>query len=147
MKRLMLATFLVLFNAIAFAQLEKPVKWQYKAERISKNEAVIHLKAIMNGNWHIYSQTIQSAPMKTSFTFSPSNDFSLVGKTAEPKPITKYDKVVKMNLSYFEKTVVFKQKIKLKKSATVVKGKLEFMACNDKSCLPSEEIAFSIPVK
>lgn len=147
MKRLMLATFLVLFNFIAFAQIIKPVKWVYAAERTGKNEAILKLKAIMDGNWHIYSQNIKSTPMKTSFSFTPSIDFSLVGKTIEPKPITKFDKVVQMNLSYFEKEVIFKQKIKLNKGSTVVKGKLEFMACNDKSCLPSEEIAFSIPVK
>ena len=43
--------------------------------------------------------------------------------------------------------VVFKQKVKLNKAATVVKGKVEFMVCDDKQCLPPSEVMFSIPVK
>ena len=52
-----------------------------------------------------------------------------------------------MNVSYFEKAVIFQQKIKLNKAATTAKGKVEFMVCNDRQCLPPEEIEFSIPVK
>ena len=101
----------------------------------------------MNTNWHIYSLAIKSIPAKTSFSFNPSKDFSLIGNMVEPKPITKYDKNLKANLTYFEKEVVFTQKIKLNKSTTVVKGSLDFTACNDKSCLPAETIPFAIAVK
>ena len=52
-----------------------------------------------------------------------------------------------MNVSYFGNGVTFQQKIKLNKGATTVKGKVEFMVCNDKQCLPPEEVSFSIPVK
>jgi len=52
-----------------------------------------------------------------------------------------------MNVSYFEKSVTFQQKIKLKSAnASVVKGKLEYMTCNDKKCLPPDDIDFSIPL-
>jgi DsbC/DsbD-like thiol-disulfide interchange protein len=52
-----------------------------------------------------------------------------------------------MNVSYFEDEVVFQQKIKLNKATTAVKGSVEFMVCNDKSCLPPAEVTFTIPVK
>ena len=52
-----------------------------------------------------------------------------------------------MNVSYFENSVVFQQKIKLKKAATTVKGKLEYMTCNDQKCLPPEDLDFSVDVK
>ena len=52
-----------------------------------------------------------------------------------------------MDVSYFTKTVTFQQKIKLKSAgATVVKGKLEYMTCNDQKCLPPDDLEFSIPV-
>lgn len=149
MKRITLALSMVLFTvAAAFAQIEKPVTWSYAAKKVSKTEAVLYLKATIDDKWHIYSQNVKDGgPVKTTFAFSPSKDFALLGKTAEPKAITKYEDTFKMNVSYFEKSVVFQQKVKLNKAATTVKGKVEFMVCNDRQCLPPEEVAFSIPVK
>lgn len=149
MKKITLALSLVLFTIVgAFAQIEKPVTWSYAAKKISKTEAVVYLKASIDNSWHIYSQNVKSGgPVKTTFTFSPSKDFSLVGKTTEPKAIVKYEDTFKMNVSYFEGQVVFQQKIKLNKGVTAVKGKVEYMTCNDRKCLPPEEVEFSIPVK
>lgn len=149
MKKITLALAMVLFAVMgAFAQIENPVKWSYAAKKVSKTEAVLYLKATIEDKWHIYSQNVKDGgPVKTTFTFSPSKDFSLIGKTIEPKAIVKYEDTFKMNVSYFEKSVIFQQKVKLNKAATTVKGKVEFMVCNDRQCLPPEEIEFSIPVK
>lgn len=149
MKKITLALSMVLFTiAGAFAQIEKPVTWSYAAKKVSKTEAIIYLKATIDNSWHIYSQDMKDGgPIKTTFTFSPSKDFSLIGKTIEPKPIKKYESTFKMNVNYFEKAVVFQQKIKLNKATTTVKGVVEFMVCNDTKCLPPEEVEFSIPVK
>lgn len=149
MKRITLILTLLFFSAVgAFAQLENPVTWSYAAKKISKTEAVVYLKATIDEGWHIYSQNIKpGGPNKTSFSFTPSKEYTLVGKTSEPKPITKFEKVFKMDVSYFEDEVVFQQKVKLAKGQTAVKGKVEFMVCNDKQCLPPSEVTFSIPVK
>lgn len=149
MKRIALVLTLLFFSvAGAFAQLENPVSWSYVAKKTSKTEATVYLKATIDEGWHIYSQNVKAGgPTKTVFTFSPSKDYTLVGKTMEPKPISTYEKTFKMNVAYFENEVVFQQKVKLNKGETVVKGKLEFGVCNDKQCLPPAEVAFSIPVK
>lgn len=149
MKKITLVLSMVLFTiAGAFAQIEKPVTWSYVAKKINKTEAVLYLKASIDSKWHIYSQNVKSGgPVKTTFAFSPSKDFSLVGKTSEPKAIVKYEDTFKMNVSYFEGQVIFQQKIKLNKATTIVKGRVEFMTCNDRQCLPPEEVEFSIPVK
>ncbi|TKC12684.1 sugar transporter [Pedobacter polaris] len=147
MKKTALVFVFMFFNYIAFAQLEKPITWSYQATRVNKTEAILYLKAKLDRNWHVYAQNIKSDAMRMRFTFSPSKDFILVGKTEEPQPIKKYDKTVKLDLAYFEKEVVFKQRIKLNKASTIVKTKVEFMVCNDKQCLPSDEIMLSILVK
>ncbi|WP_316785955.1 protein-disulfide reductase DsbD N-terminal domain-containing protein [Pedobacter frigiditerrae] len=149
MKRAILILTLMFFSAVgAFAQLESPVTWAYKATKVSKTEAIVYLKATIEDDWHIYSQNLKpGGPNKTVFTFTKSKDFTLVGKTTEPKPITKFEKSFKMDVLYFENEVVFQQKIKLNKGTTVVKGQVEFMVCNDKQCLPPSEVTFSIPVK
>lgn len=149
MKKITLILSFVFFSAMgAFAQLENPVSWAYVAKKTGPNEATIYLKATIEDSWHIYSQNLKpGGPNKTVFTFTPSKDFTLVGKPIEPKPITKYEKSFKMDVAYFENEVVFQQKIKLNKGTTVVKGKVEFMVCNDTSCLPPNDVTFSIPVK
>lgn len=147
MKKLILFIFLIAITSSSFAQLEKPVSWSYKAVKISKNEAVLQIKASLKEKWHIYSLAVKGIPAKTSFAFQPSKDYTLLGKVVEPKPIAKYDQILKTNLTYFENEVTFTQKIKLNKRPTTVKGVVSFMVCNNKQCLPTDEIAFSIPVK
>lgn len=149
MKRIALILALIFTTTItAFAQLENPVTWSYAAKKTGKNEATIYLKATIEEGWHIYSQNLKpGGPNKTIITFAPSKDFTLVGKPIEPKPITKFEKVFKMDVSYFEDAVVFQQKIKLNKATTAIKGKVEFMVCNEKQCLPPSEVTFSVPVK
>ena len=130
------------------AQILKPVKWAYAAKKINKNEAMILIKATIDNGWHIYSQNVaDGGPVATSFSFTPSKAYTLVGKTIEPKPVTKFEKTFDMNVSYFEKTVVFQQKVKLNGSGATVKGKLEYMVCDDHQCLPPEELEFSVAVK
>jgi DsbC/DsbD-like thiol-disulfide interchange protein len=130
----------------AKAQVESHVRWSFAGKKTSATEAVIFLKATIDKGWHIYSQNVKpGGPLKTEFTFTPSKEFKLVGKTSEPSPIAKYEKVFKMDVGYFENIVIFQQKIKLKNMNTVVKGKLEFLACSE-HCLPPDEVAFSIPV-
>jgi len=144
---LVVAVALFMVNG-ASGQILNPVKWDYGAKKISQNEAVVFLRAKMDDGWHIYSQNVEDGgPIKTSFTFAESKDYTLVGKTAEPKPKTKYEDVFGMDVSYFDKEVVFQQRVKLTKGGAVVRGTLEFMACDATSCLPPEEVDFAIAIK
>jgi hypothetical protein len=149
MKKLTLILTLFLFSAAgAFAQIETPIKWSYGTKKISKTEAIIYLKAVMEPGWHIYSQNVKpGGPIKTSFVFTPSKDYVLTGKTIEPKAIHKFEKVFDMNVSYFENQVIFQQKIKLLKPTATVKGKLEYMVCDETRCLPPAEVDFTVQVK
>ncbi len=148
MRKLALVIALSFLSTGLFAQILAPVKWSYAAKKTSKTEAVLLIKATIDNGWHIYStQQKEGGPIKTSFVFTPSKDYAINGALTEPKSTTKFEQVFKMNVSYFEKAVVFQQKIKLKQAQTNIKGKIEYMVCNDKQCLPPEEVDFSIPVK
>jgi DsbC/DsbD-like thiol-disulfide interchange protein len=148
MKKLLVLVTALMISAGVFAQIESPVKWAYGAKRISPTEAVVFLKATIDDGWHIYSAYQKDGgPVKTSFTFEPSKEYILSGKIAEPTPVTKFEKSFGMNVTYFENTVTFQQKVHLKTAgATVVKGKLEYETCNDHKCLPPDDVEFSIPV-
>ena len=146
MKKLLTLTAALVLTISAYAQMEDPVKWGYFAKRTSATEAVVLLKATIQTGWHIYSLNVKpGGPIKTEITFAPSKDFSLFGKTIEPTPLKKFEKGFKMNVTYFEKEVIFQQKIKLKSAnAPTVKGKLEYMVCNNVKCLAPEEVSFTV---
>lgn len=148
MKKVWLASIALLVGSSLQAQILKPVKWSYAAKKTSPTEAVVYLKATLDPGWHVYSQHVkEGGPVATSFKFSPGA-YVLQGPTQEPTPITKLEKVFAMEVSYFEKQVIFQQKVKLTgKTPLTVKGTLEYMVCDEKQCLPPEEVSFTVPVK
>lgn len=148
MKKLLAAVMAVLLYTGVQAQILTPVKWSYAAKKINDKEAVIFLKATIDNGWHIYSQNVkEGGPIKTEFKFKPSKEYTLVGKTSEPTPVTKFESAFKMNVSYFETEVIFQQKVKLIAGKATVKGQLEYMTCNNKQCLPPEDVDFTVDVK
>jgi len=148
MKKILLLATVVLLSMQLHAQILTPVKWAYGFKKTGKQEAVIFVRATIDEGWHLYSQTVKDGgPVKTTFSFLPSAAYTLVGKTQEPKPITRFEKVFGMDVSFFEKAVIFQQKVKLKAGQATVKGTFEYMTCNDKQCLPPETVEFSVAVK
>jgi thiol:disulfide interchange protein len=74
--------------------------------------------------------------------------FELVGKPTESKPIKAFDKVFEVDVMYFEKSVVFKQKIKLNSDKEVViKGKYEYQACTEEKCIFPPATPFEFKLK
>ncbi|MCX6245774.1 MAG: thioredoxin family protein [Bacteroidetes bacterium] len=136
----------------AFSQVLTPVKWSFKVEQTKPDEATLLLIATVDPGWHIYAQDNPpppDGPISTSFTFTKSKNYQLSGKVIEPKAIEEKDPQFENSLlRYFEHKAVFKQKIRvLGKENFEVKGSLEFMCCNDRSCIPPEEVEFSYSVK
>lgn len=148
MKKLYIILFTILSSLSAKSQIFEPVKWSYAAKMTSKTTATIFIKATIDDGWHIYGQNLpKGGPNKTSISFTPSKEYTLVGKTDEPMPLSKYDDSFGMTVTYFEKSVIFQQKVIIRKSGTLVKGRVSFMSCDAKRCLPEETINFSVPVR
>src|SRR5437763_3026417 len=110
------------------AQVLHPVKWSFSVEQ-KENETTLLLKATIEKQWHLYSQDVgEGGPIPTSFKFIPSADYELTGKVTEPKAEMVHDPNFDMDVKFFETSVTFKQKIKLKTDKSFsVKGSLEFM--------------------
>lgn len=150
MKFFLLSGALLLLAAVAAqAQILTPVKWAYAAKKTSATEATLYLKATLDAGWHVYSQTGQKGgPVKTTITFAPAKAYALVGTPTEPTPLTKYEPVFEMPVSYFAGAVIFQQKVRLTgKGPLIIKGTVKYMTCNDTKCLPPDEVAFGILVK
>jgi len=134
---------LLAFTQIS-AQVLEPVKWSFSVKDETNEEATLVLSASIEKHWHLYSQFIKDGgPIPTSFSFKASNDYKLIGKVKEPKPIQMYDKNFEMDLLYFDGKVNFTQKVKkLTDQPFIVTGSLEFMTCDDEKCLPPSEIEY-----
>ena len=130
------------------AKIFDPVKWSYSSEKINDKEFDLIITAKIDKGWHLYSQFIEEGgPIPTSFKFSPSIAYKIIGKVTEsPKPVTAFDKNFNMQIAWHKDQVVFKQRISLNKPVTAISGVLEFMVCDDQRCLPPAEVEFQIPL-
>ena len=148
-KKIVLSFLLFFFVTGISAEIQKPVTWSFSNKQVSDKEFDLILTASIENSWHLYSQFIGTGgPVPTSFKFTPSSEYILVGKVTEsPKPKKIFEKVFDMEVAFFEKRAVFTQKVRLKVPAAKIKGSLTFMVCDDSQCLPPEDIDFSFDLK
>jgi DsbC/DsbD-like thiol-disulfide interchange protein len=126
-----------------------PVGWSFAAIPEQGGAVRIEMTATMEPGWYLYATELpgDEGPVPTIFRFKPSEQFVLVDAIQEPVPVEKYDPNFAMQVRYHSGTAVFVQDIERKDtSAIVVEGELEFMCCNDHTCLPPRIVPFSIPI-
>lgn len=124
-----------------FAQLSEPVSWSTKSKQVSADEFEITFTAKIDAGWHLYNQEKHNdGPMPLVFTFEPSKNYKLVGKTIEKtKPISAFDDMFQLTLKYFANSANFTQKVKaLTDKPFEVKITIEGQGCNEGSCVPLE---------
>lgn len=148
MKKIYLSALLVVGSLLAMSQSTKQVKWTFTTKKIADRTYEVHITANINGNWHLYSQNGGDGPISTTFNFTRNPLLTIDGKVKEVGKLKKsYEEVFKSEVRYYEKSVNFIQVVKVKGSAkTNLIGKVEFMVCNDKECLPPAEIDFSVNI-
>ena len=149
MKRITLFILCLLATFGVTAQQLDPAKRSFSVKETSPNEAELIVTVKLDKGWHMYSQhTDANGPLPTVFEFTPSSDYQLVGKVAEPKPHEEMDPLFGCVVKSFEGTVVFRQKIKrLSDKDFTVKGLLSYQLCNDGSCIAPEDHDMVFKVK
>lgn len=151
MKKLISSIMLALIALVAQAQILTPVKWKIKLDdKGGAPEKEIVFTATADKGWHLYDMNLpEGGPVSTSFTFETLNGAELIGQPVPSvKPTTVYDEQFAMNLRWYPGTVSFIQKLKVTDPAKFkAEGEVEFMACNDETCLPPDQIPFSFDKK
>ncbi|MBX2934845.1 MAG: hypothetical protein KF825_11400 [Ferruginibacter sp.] len=148
MKRIFTLLGFMMMAGFAKAQINNPVTWTYSAKKVADKVYEIHMTANIDGNWHLYAQDAGEGPEPTTFSFTANPLITFDGKVKEVGKLEKsYDKNFNSVLKYYAKKVDFVQKVKVKSSAaTVVKGTVNYMVCNDRQCLPPKDVPFSVKV-
>ena len=151
MKKLISSIMLALIALVAQAQILTPVKWKIKLDdKGGAPEKEIVFTATADKGWHLYDMNLpEGGPVSTSFTFETLTGAELIGQPVPSvKPTTVYDEQFAMNLRWYPGTVSFTQKLKVTDPAKFkAEGEVEFMACNDETCLPPDQIPFSFDKK
>jgi hypothetical protein len=148
MKVTLLSLLVMMISAVSLAQSSKEVKWSFSSKKIADKTYEVVLTAVVNGNWHIYSQNVGvDGPIPTAFTFTKNPLLSFDGAVKENgKLIKKNEEVWGGEVRYYENKVEFVQRVKIKGGKTNLAGKVEYMVCNDEKCLPPAETSFSVAI-
>ena len=141
MQRLLLISLLSFLSCLlTIAQVD----FSHYVKQTADDEITIFFSGKMSDGWHIYSQNEKNGPTPTTLTISSIKGAKLIGTlTADQKPIKKFEEVFDAEVMYFEKSVIFSQKLKLTDSKYAVEGYLEYGACNEQNCLPPTSVDFS----
>lgn len=149
MKKTILFAMAVLAGTLAMAQSAKQVNWTYSSKKIADKTYEIHMTATIGGNYHLYAQNVGGeGPIPTSFTYTKSPLLDIEGATKEKgQMIKKFESAWNHDVNYYEKTVDFVQVVRLKSNVkTNLAGKVEFMVCNDRECLPPSTVDIKVNI-
>src|ERR1700739_5152287 len=115
MKRIVFPVLLLLIALGAKAQLLNPVIWSYSSKKIDAKTYELHLTAIIQDNWHVYSQHCGDGPIPTKFVFDPNPLVTTNGEVKEMGMMqAKYDSNFNSTLNSYEHKVDFVQVVKLR---------------------------------
>ena len=137
-KYLLFLSFFICLGGPMNAQMHEPVKWKYSINELG--EIVFH--ASVDQGWHLYDMNLpEGGPIPTSFHFDEIKGAELTGNVVtNSKIISQYDDMFKMTVRWFGENPTFTQKLKITdKAKFLISGSIEYMSCNDQSCVPGTE--------
>ncbi|HEV8514021.1 MAG TPA: protein-disulfide reductase DsbD domain-containing protein [Cyclobacteriaceae bacterium] len=146
--RLAILFFIVHGVNFSDSQSNKTIEWQYEVNAVGKDELILKFTARMARGWHLYSQHIkEGGPMPTRFSFMPDESYLLLGQISEKGNAVKfYDDTYEMEIIWYTGVVSFAQKVRLTPKTRIAKATIEFMTCNDYTCIPGKQ-DFNIDLK
>jgi thiol:disulfide interchange protein DsbD len=125
----------------------QPCRWTFLVEQSVNGEATLVSTAKLESGWHLYSQHIPGKGPSSEFTYDSLHSYNLIGETEEGESIKKYDPNLEMEVLYFEREAVFKQKIKVvSKNDFTVTGTIDYTVCLDQGQCShfDDEISFRV---
>jgi len=134
-------------------QMHEPVKWEMSAEHIKGDDYMLIYKAAIEEGWNVYSMYMdKGGPIPTAIYYNDEAQFETLGdakengkkKSGKDDLFPKLDKVIKFTS---KRPYLIRQKIKALDYSKPLKGELEYMTCNDKTCLPPTFVEFEFDLK
>ncbi len=126
-----------------------PVKWMFAATPAQGDTIEVRMSATCEPGWHIYALTLPSdeGPLPTVIDVDAGTGYQLVGEAVEPEPIEENDPNFGMIVRYHAETATFIQPVERNSTgAFTIHGSVEYMACNDMTCLPPNTVEFTVDI-
>ena len=137
-KRIFSFVMLAIAAVAAFAQVDFSVSYK----RVSPTEIDVVFTGKAAPGWHVYGTNIpDGGPTPASFNIDSAMGARLKGALkGGPGIKSSMDPIFEMEVSYYEGTAVFTQRVELTEKNYDLQGYLKFGACNDENCLPPTSI-------
>ena len=118
----------------------------------ANGDVVVEVTAVCDTGWHIYALQLEreDGPIPTSIRITPSRLYSVLDSLHAPVPDIAYDPNFAMELGTYSGTATFTSLLRRQgKAAFTITGEVEYMCCNERTCLPprTEPFTVEVPVK
>lgn len=143
--RTSLLTFAALTAATAAAA--QSVAWKTSAEHLGGDTYRIVLQADIPGGYHMYDLGPYElgGPNATTIVFTPGEGVTLDGGVEQlSTPKRYFDETFGMQIGTFAGKARFAQKVKLTVPQSEVKIQVDWMICNDASCMPPDDTLLTV---
>ncbi|EAR15515.1 protein-disulfide reductase DsbD family protein [Robiginitalea biformata] len=150
----------IILNSIAFllalttwSQLpvsgggEDPVSWSHSVEQVTDSTYVLHFRADIETDWHLYSQhTAEGGALPIEFEFEGvGKTYELVGPVTESETHTAYNEIFEVVETFFKESAHFTQEIVVSDAdLSAVRVNAYYQVCKE-VCIPGEhQFVFSL---
>lgn len=135
----------LLTAALAAAQ---SVTWKSSVEPLGGDAYRIVLEAAIPAGYHMYDMgPYEGGPTATTIVLTPGEGVQLDGPVEQlTKARTYYDELFGMQIGTLSGKPRFAQKVHLATAKGTVTAQLEWMICNDSSCMPPDETELTIEI-
>ncbi|WP_346693830.1 cytochrome c biogenesis protein CcdA [uncultured Alistipes sp.] len=135
----------LLTAALAAAQ---SVTWKSSVEPLGGDAYRIVLEAAIPAGYHMYDMgPYEGGPTATTIVLTPGEGVQLDGPVEQlTKAHTYYDELFGMQIGTLSGKPRFAQKVHLATAKGTVAAQLEWMICNDSSCMPPDDTELTIEI-
>ena len=140
-------SFFLLLGFFGFSQIQEPVEWTTRVEKIAPSTFDLIFEAEIAPKWHLYSQSLPDNGAEPTVFIFEEIGYHRVGTVEESESVTAYDNVFEMDLTYFENKATFRQRVELdRQDLSGISVTVEYQACDDQLCIFRSE-SFNFPLR
>ena len=144
--RILLLTVVSLGTAVG--SMAQNAAWKSTVEPLGDNAYRIVLEASIPQPYHMYDMgPYEGGPNATAIVFTPGDGVTLEGGVQQlSTPHRYYDTTFGMEIGTFSGKARFAQRVKLSVPESSVKARIEWMLCDDTSCMPPDDTEMTIAI-
>ena len=122
------------------------VSWKSSVEHLEGDVYRIVLEASIPALYHMYDMgPYEGGPNATAIVFTPGDGVTLEGGVEQlSTPERHYDKTFEMEIGTFAGKARFAQQVKLAAAKATVKAAIEWMICDEVSCMPPDDTELTV---